>query len=262
MGRTLNLLDTLLLKAQALHELGRSRDALPILRRLNGHPELPQSERLRIHELLGYVYLSLHEFRRARRHFSAAIKLQPDDASTHHGLALAIQNDPEVDARRASRHYRKALELASADPQLLVDAGAYAVQMGHDRKGLSLIRKAAALAPNNLTILRALIEALCDTDRHVEARRELSLARFRLNGTSGFQRLFADFEFQDARRRQRQASHLYPASASPEVLPFLRVRGADGKRVRARRILHHNAAALQRPHFPRVTRRSDSSHAP
>src|SRR5260370_10663158 len=144
MGRTLNLLDGLLIKAQALHELGRSRDALPILRRLHARPELPPAARISVHHLLGDIYLNLREFRRARQHLVAAIKLEPENATTHHCLALAIQRDPEVNAQRAARHYRPAAELAPDNARLLADAGAFAVEMGRTRKGLALLRLAAA----------------------------------------------------------------------------------------------------------------------
>src|SRR5258708_4916358 len=103
MGRMLNLLDSLLAKDRSQHDLGRSSDALPILRSPAARPELPEPLAADVRRLLGDVYLSLREYRQARKQFAALLRLQPDDAAAHHQLASAFQADPEVDARRATK---------------------------------------------------------------------------------------------------------------------------------------------------------------
>ncbi|MFL5340477.1 MAG: hypothetical protein ACJ8F7_10020 [Gemmataceae bacterium] len=261
MSRTLNLLDRLLGKARHLHELGRSRDALPILRRFIARPELPEATTIEARRLLGEAYLAVREYRHARRQFTALLRLRPDDAVAHHHLANAHQNDPQVDARRASRHFRRAVELAPDNPAILADGGKFAVAMGRSRKGLALLRKAVELAPNDLAVFGSYIDALCDLDRRDEARRELAVARFRLGRESRFQRIWENVEFQQARDLQRAEGRLAKAvGESPAVLPFLRIHDGDARPVRAKRFVRRDAVSGQRPHFPRVIR--DSSNAP
>jgi len=256
MGRMLNLLETLIDKAHQYREFGRSHVALPILRRLASQPNLCPTEAGEIHQLLGQIYLDTRQFRLARKVITRAIRVQPDDAKNYQLMAHAIESDPEIDARRAGRYYRNALELAPDDAEILADAGFFAVQMGQSRKGLAQIRRALSLAQDNLDIVRTLIEALCEAGHVAEAERELQLARFRHARDPRFRAIVGEFEFRRARRQQRQFASL-SESNNRAVLPFLRLK-SGGREVGMPRIVRHDAATASRPHFPRISRHADS----
>src|SRR5262245_47873541 len=178
MFKTLNLLDELLTKARRLQGIGRAQDALPILRRLCKYPQLSAAAAAEVHQLLGETYLDLSQFKLARKHLRAALRIEPQNAATHHLLALAIQNDAESDSSRAARHHRRALELAPNESGYLTDAGAYFVEMGREKKGLTLLRRAAELKPEDFDIFKSLVESLCEASRFDEARKALNGARF------------------------------------------------------------------------------------
>jgi pentatricopeptide repeat protein len=252
MFKLLNLLDELLAKARRLQESGRSQDALPILRRLCKCPDLSAARTLEVHQLLGETHLELSQFKFARKHLRAALRLEPHNASTHHLLALAIQSDPEFDSSRAAAHHRRALELAPSEPDFLTPAGAYFVEMGRVRKGLEMLRRAVELLPDDFDTFQALIESLCEASRFDEARKTLNGARFRFCGHARFASLHTEVELREIRQRQHAARTDAPATehAEPVILPFNRAVAKGPKPVRAYR---RDAARsyIGRPHLLR-----------
>jgi Tfp pilus assembly protein PilF len=205
------------------------------------------------------MYLDTRQFRLARKHLARALRLQPQIAAAHHRMANAIESDPEIDARRAGRYYRQALELAPDDPEILADAGFFAMQLGRVRQGLSQLRRAVSLPPAGLETLRVFIEALCEAGRFDEAQRELQLARFRHDRDPRFHALTRELNFRQT-RHQQQASPVTRGKGRT-VLPFLRVLSEGGQRG-AKRYVRRDARSNSRPHFPRLLRRSDSKKVP
>jgi Flp pilus assembly protein TadD len=263
MGRMLNLLESVVTRARHLQHMGRTHDALSLLRRHANQPELPAPVAAETHHLMGELCLNLQQHRQARKHLSAALRLQPHDAATHHMMANAIDRDPEIDAQAASRYYRRALELAPNDSTLLTDAGLFHVDMGRPEKGLALLRQAQELAPDDLDVLQSLLVALGELDRFDEVRGELNKARFRHGRDSRFLKLVSDLEFQESRRRQKQmqAAVEVHEPADAVVLPFLHIASDERKKKPAKRFTRRDEASTSRPHFGERARRADSHRA-
>src|SRR5262245_57089642 len=260
MGRMLNLLESVVTRARHLQNIGRTHDALSLLRRHANQPELPASFAAEAHHLMGELCLNLQKHREARRHLSAALRLQPNDGAIHHLMANAVDRDPEVDARAASRYYRRALELSPNDQALRSDAGLFCVDMGRLEKGLRLLRQAVRLAPDDLDALQSLLVALGEADRFEEARTELNKARFRHGRDPRFLKLVSDLEFHESRYCQRRAKpEIEAGRPAGGVLPFLRIVSADDAGTKtARQFTRRDQASASRPHFGRSARRSDS----
>jgi tetratricopeptide (TPR) repeat protein len=252
MSRTLNLLEKMLTRAQTLQGMGRWHKAVVVLQHLARWPNLPLARDREVQQGLGEAYFQLRKFKHARRHFRQAIQLQPEQAAGYLQLARAIDHDPLIDARQASRYYRRALAAEPNDPDVLRECGRYAVQMGRTRKGMKLLRRAAELAPNDLDVVQALVEALVDLQQFNEARKTLRLARFRHHRNSMFQQIWDDFEYRHLRWQQRGQTTPASAEARPITVPFLRLHSPEkAKKVRVvRRDVSSNAS----PHFPRVRR--------
>jgi len=255
MGRMLNLLESVITRARHLQDLGRTNDALLLLCRHASQPNLPALVAAETHHLIGELCLNLQHHRKARKHLSTAIRLLPTDAAAHHLMAQAIDRDPEVDAQMASRHYRRALDLNPNDPKLLSDAGLFQVEMGRSEKGLTLLRHAVEIAPDDFEVLQSLLTALAELNRFDEARSELNKARFRLGRNLRFLQLDSDLEFEESRRRQREAK-TKPLPAKTAVLPFLRVTTDDGASKPATRFRRQDEGSTSRPHLAGHTRRS------
>jgi Flp pilus assembly protein TadD len=264
MGRMLNLLESVVTRARQLQDVGRTHDALSLLRRHANQPELPAPMAAETHHLMGELCLNLQQHRQARKHLATAIRLQPRDATVHHMMANAIDRDPEIDAQAASRYYRSALELAPNDPALLTDAGLFHVDMGRSGKGLTMLRLAVELAPDDMNVLQSLLVALGELDRFDDARTEINAARFRHARNPQFLKLVSDLEFQETRRQQKKSRPVAevrdPADAA--ILPF-RELAADEiqKKKPAKRFVRHDAASASRPHLGKATRQTDSPRA-
>jgi tetratricopeptide (TPR) repeat protein len=250
MGRTLNLLDHLLVESRRLLSIDQPRKALALLQRLARLTDIPLSPAAEGQRLLGETYLKLSQYRSARRHFRRAIAWQPENAAAHHLLARAIVSDPAVDGARAAKPFRRALELDPGNVQLHCDAGVYFGEMGRWGDALALLERAVELAPEDLSVLRALVDAMCEAERFEEARRTVDVARFRFRGVGRLGQLRDNVEFR--RSQQSQAT-----GEGADVLPFLRVVGGEGESVRGKK-LRRDRASKAHPHLPRVIRHFDT----
>ncbi len=130
MSRMLNLVDSLLAKGRHLQELGRDQDALSILGRLAGFRDLPpkiaEETRVRLAEML----LRRRQYLKARRHLSAALGHQPNQARYHFLMATAWDADQKGDPHKAADHYRRSLELDPHQPHCLGEFGLLALRQG------------------------------------------------------------------------------------------------------------------------------------
>jgi Tfp pilus assembly protein PilF len=251
MGRTLNLLDHLLTESRRLLANDRPREALSLLEHVVRFTDIPLASAAEGQSLLGETYLKLGQYRRARRHLRRAIGWLPKNAVAHHLLARSIIADPAVDAARAAKPFRRALELDPTNAQLLAEAGAYFGEMGRWREALELLEKAVELAPEDLGVLKALVDAMCEAERFEEARRAVDVARFRVQGEQRLGQLRHDVEFRRAQQQQGGA----PDDA--EVLPFLRIHREEEESVRQKKY-RRDAASKPRPHLPRAFRAFDT----
>lgn len=260
MGRMLNLLELVTTRARHLQDIGRTHDALSLLRRHANQPELTTPVAADAQHLMGELCLNLHKHRQARQHCTAALRIQPNDGAIHHLMANAIDRDPEVDARSAARYYRRALELSPNDPTILSDAGLFYVDMGQAEKGIRLLRRAVELSPDDLDALQSLVVALGELDRFDEAREELNKARFRHGRNPRFLKHASDLDFQESRRLQRRAkAEATTGQPVGGVLPFLRIVPQErAAKTSARGFTRRDEASSSRPHFGKAARRSGS----
>ena len=259
MSTTLGLVETLLERGRSLHEYGQEHDAYRTLKQLAGFRELPTPAAEEIHSLLAEIQFGRRKYLRARRHLAAALGYCPTNAQYHYLMAAAVDADDDADKQRALKHYRRSLRLDPDQPTCLVDYGLLCVELGRAGAGLRALRRAVRLRPDDPDVVGAAVEAMCEVDRANEARRLLLAARFRNARDPRFQRLWDDFQFQQARTAQAAKRGGRKSSAGePVVLPFVRpaASGTDaGKRVRRDR-----PAPLPKPHAPKRIRLYEPTH--
>jgi tetratricopeptide (TPR) repeat protein len=263
MSKTLNLIDRLLVMGRNYHQLQQRFKAIHILGRLARFPDLPAAVAEETQLRLAELCLERHTFRRARHHLAALLRLCPDGARYHFLMATAIRrqkNDPE----RALRFYRKSLRLDPRQHECRSAYGAYLVRLGRVEAGLTTLRKAAELAPNDAGVIGRLVRGLRGAGAWGEARRVLIAARFRNPRDRRFRRLYHDFMFRQLRCAQQCERPLSAPTEDqrPVVLPFVRVfdeveRGpAEHKLIRL-----DPASSTPLPHgTARSARRSDWKH--
>jgi Tfp pilus assembly protein PilF len=239
------------LRARTLQEMGRLQRSLVVLRQISRWPNLPAEREAAVQRLLGETYFQMRKYKHARKHLRQLVGLQSDDAEAHLQLARAIDHDPMIDARQASRYYRKALELRPDDPKVLRECGQYAVQMGRCRKGLKLLERALELAPHDLDNVKAYVDGLEEMQLYAEARQTLRMARFRHQQNSRFHQIWGDLEYRQLRFQQR-SELVEPMKEHSETVPFLRLHSTE--KARKPRVVRRDLASESGPHFPRVLR--------
>lgn len=225
MSTTLNLVDRLLAKGRTYHLLGREQDALVILRRLSRFADLPGEAAEEAQARLAEIHLHRRQYRRTRRHLTAALRHRPDCAHYHYLMACALEADEKGDPERAADHYRRALQL---DPDHHEGLGAYgllAVRLGQIDQGLACLRRLTELAPANPEAVQQLVVGLQLAGRPDEARAALIAARFRNPRDRRFRKLWDDFQFHQLRKEQQASPTGAAAEAvldGPVLLPFRR----------------------------------------
>lgn len=253
MNTALQLVDTLLARGRSLHEYGQEHDAYRILRQLAGFRELPSAVAEEAHSLLAEIQFGRRKYVRARRHLAAALGYCPTNAQYHYLMGAAVDADDEADKKRALKHYRRSLRLDPDQPTCLVDYGLLCVELGRTEAGLRALRRAVRLRPDDPEVIGAAVEAMCELDHAGEAQRLLLLARFRNARDGRFQKLWNDFQFQQARTTQAaKRGGRRSKAGEPVLLPFARpttLPTEAGKRVRRDR-----PAPLPKPHAPKRIR--------
>lgn len=226
MNTTLNLVDHVLAMGRRFQEMGRQRDALTLLTRLSGFRQLSSDAAEETQARLAEMHLKRRRFRRARRHLTAALRHQPDNARYHYLMATALQMDDEGSQERAADHYRRALELDPGHTQCLADYGLLRVRMGEVEEGIAQLNQAVEKAPEDVEVLGKLVKGLRLAGRSDDARQALRLALFRHPHAPRFRRLWSDYQFQQARQHS-EAARLKRRGENAEdeavVLPFVRV---------------------------------------
>jgi tetratricopeptide (TPR) repeat protein len=174
-------------------------------------------------------------------------------------MANATQADDRGDLDRAGDYFRRALELEPERVPCLCEGGLLAVRLGQTEEGLALLRRAAEREPDNADVMAKLVKGLRLAGRGEEARAALRAALFRNPRSPRFRRLWDEYQFQHARRRQegeRRRRRLgAEADEAPALLPFVRAGGDGPAGVR-----RDGPATVGRPHLPRPARRADQRH--
>lgn len=252
MSKTLNLAACLLERGRNFQRIGRAVDAEQTLRRLAGFRELTPEVAEETQSRLGELSLSRGRYCRARRHLTAALAHRPGVARYHRLMARCLAGDDRRgDAQRAADHYREALRLDPLNAGSWAEFGPLALRLGQTDEGLAALRRAAALAPDDPSVIRTVVEGLCEMGQDDEARHLLRAALFRNARDARFRRLWQDFQFRQA--RLRQADHHDGDSESNRtatILPFLRVARTPGADRRAAMM-----SADESPLLPAVTGR-------
>jgi tetratricopeptide (TPR) repeat protein len=263
MSMTLNLVDHLLARGRHYQQLGRHPDAVEILGRLAKLDALPAEVSEETQARLAEIHLQRNRPRRARRHLTAALVYQPNNARYHLLMARAVEADRRADPERALEHYRRSLELDPDQPECLSECGLLAIRQGQSKEGLNNLRRAVELDPDNPELLQRSVRGYCLLRRPEEARKALRFSLFGRARDHRFQKLWTDFQFEQLRKQQEaDTSSTHSADTEPMILPFLRpVRETTSTPGIPKIICHDGPESPLPPHQPRITRLTRRRHA-
>jgi hypothetical protein len=185
-----------------------------------------------------------------------ALVYRPQGARIHHLLAHATARGTG-DLARAAEHARRAAELAPRRADYAAAYGTLLVRQGETARGLTCLRRALALAGEDVRVVARVVRALCRAEQWQEARQVVLAARFRWPGCAVVAKLWSDVRFQEVRGRQRrQRAQRTADHEGPTLLRFVPPAPAAGKTFRL-----DGPASLPAPHFPRSLRFSDQKQA-
>jgi Tfp pilus assembly protein PilF len=223
----LNLVDRVLALGRRYQEVGRHRDAVTILTRLAHFRCLSSEAAEETQSRLAEIYLKRRKYKNARRHLTAALRHQPDNARYHYLLATALCADEGTALEKADEHYRRALELDPGHVNCRADHGHLLLRLGQTEEGLTRLREAAEREPENVEVLGKLVKGLRLSGRTDEARSVLQHALFRNARSPRFRKLWNEFRFHHARRRDEakrlQRDDDQAKGEQPVLLPFVRI---------------------------------------
>jgi tetratricopeptide (TPR) repeat protein len=265
MSTTLKLAECLLAIGRKYQSLGRNRDALNIFNRLTSFRRVDPEVAKETQVCLAEVYLKRCRYKKARRHLTAALAHEPNNAHYHYLIATALAGDEQGDEQKALDHFRKSLQLEPDHPRRLSEFGYLALWLGQVEEGLGCLCRAVELAPNDPVIVHRLVDGLQQEERHEEARRVLQAARFRNPRDERFRKLWHDFQFQQLRReqtRERSRSEMESGeNEGPTVLAFVRPQATNFRIGGQRKQIRQDAPSPPPPsHLCRPARRPNQRH--
>lgn len=156
-----------LFMAKAHVQKGEFKDAA----RLLGDAELQEADRFEANLLQGDIYKQLGQKELARKYFTDAVGLVPDDFRGHLGLALLELSIGNVFA--AEDFAKRAQELNPNDPIVHYIMGTAARYQGDPERAKELLRKAISLHDQHVMAHLELASILVDERRLDEAEKEL-----------------------------------------------------------------------------------------
>lgn len=223
MSMTLNLVHRLLAMGRKYQVIGRTHEAFQILNRLVGFKALPSQIAEEAQFRLARISLKRRNYRRARRHLTAALLHAPQNPRYHYLMARAVNKDDQADPRRAADHFRQSLQANPDQPRCLSHWGLLALRLGQSEEGLRSLRRAVELSPDNPAVVSKLAAGLGDLGQVDEARQVLRTALFRNARDLRFRKLWTDFQFLELRRSQKDSSRHASAddAQEPVYLPFI-----------------------------------------
>jgi tetratricopeptide (TPR) repeat protein len=254
MNQTINLVDRLLSQGRQLAFMGRSVEARRRLDKLLAFPDVPVAQRVEAHQLLADIHIDGQCYRKARRHLLAALGLQPECAETHYRLAVTLDLDPEVEPKKAARHFRKALELKPDEASYWSGYGQICLRIGKEKAAYGAFIAAADLAPMDVAIVDEIADGLCFLGKEEDARSVLTAARFRLGHDAELEQLWNRFRFLQLHREQQTARRRQAlAEGEAVILPFVPSREArDTSGLGEPIILRHDRFSAPKPHTARL----------
>ncbi len=120
--------------------------------------------------LIADSYLAKRQFKQAIPSLEATIKANPANAAALNNLAWAYQQEKDA---RALPTAEQAFKLAGQNPAVMDTLGWILVEKGDTARGLELLRKAVAAAPEAPDLRYHLASALAKSGDKVNARKEL-----------------------------------------------------------------------------------------
>jgi tetratricopeptide (TPR) repeat protein len=243
---------------------GRRTDALNRLTRLLARPDVPAPAAADAHRLAGELLTDGERYSEARRHLRAAAALEPKYARTYYLWGLAQERDPLGCDRRAALRFRKASTLAPGNALYRAAFGRAAVRCNRVKIGRRELLAAADVAPDDLDVVRVVVDGLLEADRMGTARRLLNKASFLCRDAAQLRELRTLVErvrFASARRDQRgergTTRNGQDAGIATDggrvVLPFIRI--AVETPNRRGETVRRDVVSIPRPHFPRLRSR-------
>lgn len=130
------------------------------------NPDDPRAARA-----LGDAYLGDNESTKAEASYQAVLKLVPNDLATLNNLAWLAQERGDPQALKLGE---RALRLAPESAPVLDTAGWAQAQLGDPERGVSLLRKAAGIAPTDADIQYHLAGALVKAGQKAEGKQVLT----------------------------------------------------------------------------------------
>jgi tetratricopeptide (TPR) repeat protein len=262
MSMTLNLVDRLLSMGRNYQQVHRVAEALDVFTRLAALRELPSAVAEETQVRLAELQLKRKRLRKARPHLTAALVYRPDSAHYHQLMASALDTRSGGDLDRAAEHYRKSLEIEPTQPKCLCDYGLLLMRLGQVDGGLTALRRAGELAPDDSLVIGKLVKGLRLAELLDEARSVLLAARFRNPRNGRFRKLYNDLMFRQLRKQQNMARREAASNdEGPMLLPFVCTAKDDAPLVVDDKVIRLDPAEpLAPPHLPRPARRSDWKH--
>jgi tetratricopeptide (TPR) repeat protein len=205
----------LLNRGRLLLDLGHRADARALLVRLIDRPDLSVEIKGEAHRLLGEIAYHGQRFRRARKHFLAAIRLQPRVAETYASFALAVETDPDANPVRAWKALRRAVRLNPDEPRYWTAFGQIALRLRKPHAALEAFRQAADLNPDRVSTIGEIVDGFLALGREAEARSLLLTIRFRYPHDASVAGLWDRFRFESARRRHARLTEPTTVLAFP-----------------------------------------------
>ncbi|MCS6976618.1 MAG: hypothetical protein NZM31_06355 [Gemmatales bacterium] len=183
---------------------GRDLEALEVLTKLVrvGTEDTVAAEQVQV--LLAEIHLRRREYAQARRHLHVALAYRPDNAQYHFMMAVALEDDPEADPRRALYYFRKAARLDPTNPEYFAAWGSFLINQGRIRLGLRRLEKAVELAPEDAQYVQQLALGWVALRNFEKARRVALHGLFRNPDDSRLRRLWDEIRWHEARHRQHQ----------------------------------------------------------
>jgi tetratricopeptide (TPR) repeat protein len=263
--KPLNLIDHVLAMGRRYQQAGRHREAVTVLTRLSHFRYLPADAAEEAQIRLAELHLKRRKYKHARRHLTAALRHQPDNARYHYLLATTFRAEEHGDLKRAGEHYRRALELDPGHVKCLADYGLLLLRVGQTEEALLRLREAVERAPEDVEVIGKLVKGLRLAGRSDEARSALQISLFRNARSPRFGKLWNEFRFQQAWLRRgaerRQCGDGTDESDQPIVLPFVRV--LDNSETSSdcpTNVRHDQASDVSSPHAPLRMCCSDQRH--
>jgi cytochrome c-type biogenesis protein CcmH/NrfG len=182
-------------------------------------------------------HIARGNFLKARKLVRRHLRQHGSQAEAWHLLGVAWENDPNGSDELAFKCFRRAVLLQPQFALARACLGRAAARIERDALAVKMLASAAKIAPADVNVLTAVIEAYLEMNRTNEAWTLACRARFVLPGNAAMTTLWNRVRFAMTAKQIDQAT---VESAAHRVLPFLRVVGGDER---------HDRFSVGTPHF-------------